>query len=207
MCPQNTQSLNFTINPLKHFGMSSRCESSCIKCKDYLLLNGGRGEREKGSLYLFSSRTSNCQCVPQVTFPSNFETGNGAPSQHPSMPMSPIMHPRVKEVRTDIAGSFSKRDVPPPASPLSVHDRFTSPTAGSAKRRLFGEDSSVETLDKISSAPTTLRIIQTQTLVSDTVSLSPGRMVIPMATATVTATNGQTLAIPVQGEFMPLNLS
>eukprot|EP00062_Callorhinchus_milii_P026131 gi/632987888/ref/XP_007882806.1/ PREDICTED: retinoblastoma-like protein 1 [Callorhinchus milii] len=135
----------------------------------------------------------------EVTFPSNFETGNGAPSQHPSMPMSPIMHPRVKEVRTDIAGSFSKRDVPPPASPLSVHDRFTSPTAGSAKRRLFGEDSSVETLDKISSAPTTLRIIQTQTLVSDTVSLSPGRMVIPMATATVTATNGQTLAIPVQG--------
>lgn len=27
-----------------------------------------------------------------------------------------------------------------PASPLSVHDRYSSPAAGSAKRRLFGDD-------------------------------------------------------------------
>uniref|UniRef100_A0A665TQK6 Retinoblastoma-like protein 1 n=1 Tax=Echeneis naucrates TaxID=173247 RepID=A0A665TQK6_ECHNA len=33
---------------------------------------------------------------------------------------------------------FLPPDVPP--SPLSVHDRYSSPTAGSAKRRLFGDD-------------------------------------------------------------------
>ena len=27
-----------------------------------------------------------------------------------------------------------------PASPLTVHDRYSSPAAGSAKRRLFGDD-------------------------------------------------------------------
>uniref|UniRef100_A0A672ZNC3 Retinoblastoma-like protein 1 n=1 Tax=Sphaeramia orbicularis TaxID=375764 RepID=A0A672ZNC3_9TELE len=32
----------------------------------------------------------------------------------------------------------TRKDVPP--SPLSVHDRYSSPTAGSAKRRLFGDD-------------------------------------------------------------------
>lgn len=33
--------------------------------------------------------------------------------------------------------------IPPPEvppSPLSVHDRYSSPAAGSAKRRLFGDD-------------------------------------------------------------------
>uniref|UniRef100_A0A7N8YAV4 Retinoblastoma-like 1 (p107) n=1 Tax=Mastacembelus armatus TaxID=205130 RepID=A0A7N8YAV4_9TELE len=34
--------------------------------------------------------------------------------------------------------SFALPEVPP--SPLSVHDRYSSPTAGSAKRRLFGDD-------------------------------------------------------------------
>lgn len=35
-------------------------------------------------------------------------------------------------------GPYSPPDVPP--SPLSVHDRYSSPAAGSAKRRLFGDD-------------------------------------------------------------------
>lgn len=42
-------------------------------------------------------------CFVQVIFPNNFETGNGGNVQGhlPMMPMSPLMHPRVKEVRTD----------------------------------------------------------------------------------------------------------
>uniref|UniRef100_UPI00398F0D84 retinoblastoma-like protein 1 isoform X1 n=1 Tax=Pristiophorus japonicus TaxID=55135 RepID=UPI00398F0D84 len=141
----------------------------------------------------------------QVTFPSNFETGNGCPTHLPLMPMSPIMHPRVKEVRTDIAGTFNKRDLPPPASPLSVHDRFTSPSAGSAKRRLFGDDNSMDThvniaQNKINVTQSTgLRIIQTQSLANENVTLAPGQTVVTMATATVTATNGQMLTIPVHG--------
>ncbi|XP_067904818.1 retinoblastoma-like protein 1 isoform X2 [Heterodontus francisci] len=141
----------------------------------------------------------------EVTFPSNFETGNGGPTHLPMMPMSPIMHPRVKEVRTDIAGTFNKRDIPVPASPLSVHDRFTSPSAGSAKRRLFGDDNSMDThvniaQNKINVTQSPgLRIIQTQSIANENITLSPGQTVVTMATATVMATNGQTLTIPVQG--------
>ncbi|XP_072412204.1 retinoblastoma-like protein 1 isoform X3 [Chiloscyllium punctatum] len=139
----------------------------------------------------------------KVTFPSNFETGNGGPTHLPMMPLSPIVHPRVKEVRTDIAGTFNKRDIPPPASPLSVHDRFTSPSAGSAKRRLFGDDSTLDAhvniaQNNVSQSPG-LRIIQTQSITNENMTLSPGQTVVTMATATVTATNGQTLTIPVQG--------
>ncbi|XP_038659765.1 retinoblastoma-like protein 1 isoform X3 [Scyliorhinus canicula] len=146
------------------------------------------------------SKVPTCE---EVTFPSNFETGNGGPIYLPMMPMSPIIHPRVKEVRTDIAGTFNKRDIPPPASPLSVHERFTSPSAGSAKRRLFGDDNSMDTLvNKINVTQSTgLRIIQTQSIANENITLSPGQTVVPMATATVTATNGQTLTIPVQVYF------
>uniref|UniRef100_UPI003D18FCEB Retinoblastoma-like protein 1 n=1 Tax=Homo sapiens TaxID=9606 RepID=UPI003D18FCEB len=72
------------------------------------------------------------------------------------MPMSPLMHPRVKEVRTD-SGSL-RRDMQP-LSPISVHERYSSPTAGSAKRRLFGEDPPKEMLmDKIITEGTKLKI-------------------------------------------------
>ena len=77
-------------------------------------------------------------CFLQVIFPNNFETGSGGNVQGhlPMMPMSPLMHPRVKEVRTD-SGSLQKgREL---LSPVSVHERYSS-TAGSAKT-LCGEDS------------------------------------------------------------------
>ncbi|XP_072918384.1 retinoblastoma-like protein 1 isoform X2 [Hemitrygon akajei] len=141
----------------------------------------------------------------EVTFPSNFESANSGPTHLPLMPMSPIMHPRVKEVRTDMAGNFNKRDLPPPASPLSVHDRFTSPSAGSAKRRLFGDDSSLDApvtiaQNKVNVTQSSgLRILQTQSMNNENIALAPGQTVVTMATATVTATNGQMLTIPVQG--------
>uniref|UniRef100_A0A7M4FB43 RB transcriptional corepressor like 1 n=1 Tax=Crocodylus porosus TaxID=8502 RepID=A0A7M4FB43_CROPO len=77
----------------------------------------------------------------EVTFPNNFEPSNGGSGlgHLPLMSMSPIMHPRVKEVRTDLGGSL-RRDIQP-LSPISVHERYSSPIAGSAKRRLFGDGS------------------------------------------------------------------
>ncbi|XP_060692572.1 retinoblastoma-like protein 1 isoform X3 [Hemiscyllium ocellatum] len=152
------------------------------------------------ALFGTDSKVPTCE---EVTFPSNFETGNGGPTHLPMMPLSPIVHPRVKEVRTDIAATINKRDIPPPASPLSVHDRFTSPSAGSAKRRLFGDDNALDAhvniaQNNVSQSPG-LRIIQTQSITNENITLSPGQTVVTMATATVTATNGQTLTIPVQG--------
>uniref|UniRef100_A0A8C1JNP2 Retinoblastoma-like 1 (p107) n=1 Tax=Cyprinus carpio TaxID=7962 RepID=A0A8C1JNP2_CYPCA len=77
--------------------------------------------------------------VEEVNFPSNFDTGNnaGGPTHLPLVALSPIIHPRIREVRTGL-GSSARKDVP--QSPISLHDRYSSPAAGSAKRRLFGDD-------------------------------------------------------------------
>ncbi|NXG44751.1 RBL1 protein, partial [Psilopogon haemacephalus] len=81
----------------------------------------------------------------EVIVPCNLEAGSGGSGagHQPVLPMSPIVHPRVKEVRTDLGGSF-RRELQP-LSPLSVQERYSSPAAGSAKRRLFGDDSPQET--------------------------------------------------------------
>ncbi|XP_047669885.1 retinoblastoma-like protein 1 isoform X2 [Tachysurus fulvidraco] len=79
--------------------------------------------------------------VAEVNFPSSLDSGrnsiSGVPIHLPLVALSPIMHPRLREVRTGI-GSSGRKDAPP--SPISLHDRFSSPAAGSAKRRLFGDD-------------------------------------------------------------------
>ncbi|XP_044154128.1 retinoblastoma-like protein 1 isoform X1 [Bufo gargarizans] len=94
----------------------------------------------------------------EVIIPSNFETGNEAGLGHlPMMPASPIIHPRLKEVRTDFGGS-GRRDTQP-LSPLSVHERYNSPTAGSAKRRLFGDDGPKESpVERLHTTPENTRI-------------------------------------------------
>ena len=48
--------------------------------------------------------------ISQVIFPSNFEASNGGSGlgHLPLMPISPRIHPRVKEVRTDLGGSLSR---------------------------------------------------------------------------------------------------
>lgn len=48
--------------------------------------------------------------LSQVIFPSNFEASNGGSGlgHLPMMPISPIIHPRVKEVRTDLGGSLRR---------------------------------------------------------------------------------------------------
>ncbi|XP_070701649.1 retinoblastoma-like protein 1 isoform X1 [Pempheris klunzingeri] len=80
--------------------------------------------------------------VEEVNFSSSLDTGSGSgssggPQSHlPLVALSPIIHPRIREFRSGLGSA--RKDVPP--SPLSVHDRYSSPAAGSAKRRLFGDD-------------------------------------------------------------------
>ncbi|XP_065421740.1 retinoblastoma-like protein 1 isoform X8 [Chrysemys picta bellii] len=136
----------------------------------------------------------------KVIYPSNFEAGNGGSGlgHLPMMPVSPIVHPRVKEVRTDLGGSL-RRDMQP-LSPISVHERYSSPTAGSAKRRLFGDDSPKDMqVEKVLSEGTKLKIAPASSVAAENISLSPGQTILTMATATVTGTMGQKVTIPLHG--------
>ncbi|XP_068275804.1 retinoblastoma-like protein 1 isoform X3 [Nyctibius grandis] len=136
----------------------------------------------------------------EVTFPSNFEAVNGGSGlgHLPVMPISPIIHPRVKEVRTDLGGSL-RRDTQP-LSPISVHERYSSPTAGSAKRRLFGDDSPREMqMEKILTEGTTLTFTPVSSIAAENVSVSPGQTVLTVTTATVPVKTGQKVTIPLHG--------
>ncbi|XP_040837437.1 retinoblastoma-like protein 1 isoform X2 [Ochotona curzoniae] len=148
------------------------------------------------ALQASANRVPTCE---EVIFPNNFETGNcGIVQGHlPMMPVSPIMHPRVKEVRTD---SGSLRKDAQPLSPISVHERYSSPAAGSAKRRLFGDDSPKEILmDKIITEGTKLKIAPSSSITAENISISPGQSLLTMATATVTGTKGHRVTIPLHG--------
>uniref|UniRef100_A0A7M4F9I2 Retinoblastoma-like protein 1 n=1 Tax=Crocodylus porosus TaxID=8502 RepID=A0A7M4F9I2_CROPO len=136
----------------------------------------------------------------EVTFPNNFEPSNGGSGlgHLPLMSMSPIMHPRVKEVRTDLGGSL-RRDIQP-LSPISVHERYSSPIAGSAKRRLFGDGSPNEMqIEKILCEGAKLKIAPFSSTAAEIVSVSPGQTVLTMSTAAVARTTGQKVTIPLHG--------
>ncbi|KAM6248480.1 retinoblastoma-like protein 1 isoform 2-T2 [Porphyrio hochstetteri] len=132
----------------------------------------------------------------EVIFPSSFEASNGGSGlgHLPMMPISPIIHPRVKEVRTDLGGSL-RRDMQP-LSPISVHERYSSPAAGSAKRRLFGDDSPKEMqVEKILTEGTKLTIAPA----AENASVSPGQTILTMRTAAVPGKAGQKVTIPLHG--------
>uniref|UniRef100_A0A8C3NAS3 Uncharacterized protein n=1 Tax=Geospiza parvula TaxID=87175 RepID=A0A8C3NAS3_GEOPR len=136
----------------------------------------------------------------EVIFPSNFEASNGGSGfgHLPMMPLSPIIHPRVKEVRTDLGGSL-RRDMQP-LSPISVHERYSSPTAGSAKRRLFGDDSPKETqMEKILTKGTKLTIAPASSVGAENMSASPAQTVLTMTTTTGPGKAGQKVTIPLHG--------
>ncbi|XP_053101215.1 retinoblastoma-like protein 1 isoform X2 [Hemicordylus capensis] len=136
----------------------------------------------------------------EVMFPCNFEMGNGGRGlgHLPMMPVSPIVHPRVKEVRTDLGGSL-RRDIQP-LSPISVHDRYSSPMAGSAKRRLFGDESPAEiSTEKNLSEGRKLKIAPMSSCFDENVSISPKQAVLTVAAATVTGATGQKMTIPLHG--------
>ncbi|XP_068890175.1 retinoblastoma-like protein 1 isoform X3 [Aphelocoma coerulescens] len=136
----------------------------------------------------------------EVIFPCNFEASNGGSGlgHLPMMPLSPIIHPRVKEVRTDLGGSL-RRDMQP-LSPISVHERYSSPTAGSAKRRLFGDDSPKEMqMEKIVTKGTKLTIAPASSIGTENTSASPGQTVLTITTATGPGKAGQKVTIPLHG--------
>ncbi|NWI24581.1 RBL1 protein, partial [Sula dactylatra] len=136
----------------------------------------------------------------EVIFPSNFEASNGGSGlgHLPIMPISPIIHPRVKEVRTDLGGNL-RRDMQP-LSPISVHERYSSPTAGSAKRRLFGDDSPKDMqMEKILTEGTKLTIAPASSIAAENASVSPGQTVLTMTTATVPGKVGQKITVPLHG--------
>ncbi|KAM6454055.1 retinoblastoma-like protein 1 isoform 2-T2 [Liasis olivaceus] len=126
----------------------------------------------------------------EVIFPCNFETGNAGRGLGylPMMPASPIMHPRVKEVRTNLEGNL-RRDLQL-LSPISVYDRYNSPMAGSAKRRLFGDESPpTKSVEKKHAEGMRLKT-------NEHMSVSPNEVVQNMAHTTVTR---QKVTIPLHG--------
>ncbi|KAG7232287.1 hypothetical protein INR49_009072 [Caranx melampygus] len=99
-------------------------------------------------------------------------------------------------------------------SPTMLLDRYTSSPTGSARRRLFvdpvdGEGGVTSTSTSTSTTPTKTRQASLVT------AIPAGQTVVTMATATVTANNGQTVTIPVQGianesggiTFIPVQVS
>uniref|UniRef100_UPI00398E8CBC retinoblastoma-like protein 2 isoform X2 n=1 Tax=Pristiophorus japonicus TaxID=55135 RepID=UPI00398E8CBC len=155
------------------------------------------------------NKVPTCEEVMPPHYFENLEnTGNSEMS-------SPFTHTRLKEVHTE---SGRKDTI---VSPTTLHDRYSSPTAGNARRRLFVDsdnhpDSSSSNSLRISQQQT-VNTVSVQNLTTETVSIAhvPGQTLVTMATATVTATNGQTVTIPVQGianenggiTFIPVQLS
>lgn len=78
-----------------------------------------------------------------------------------------------------------------PLSPLSVHERYNSPAAGSAKRRLFGDDGPKESpVERLHTTPeiTRIRIIPSQP--PEQLCMSPDKIL-----------SGQKLSIPLAGKY------
>ncbi|XP_076771721.1 retinoblastoma-like protein 2 isoform X2 [Arvicanthis niloticus] len=110
---------------------------------------------------------------------------------------SPLTPRRAGDVRAD-AGGLGRSIT----SPTTLYDRYSSPTVSSTRRRLFENDSPSEgsTSGRIPPQPL-VNAVPVQNVSGEAVSVTPvpGQTLVTMATATVTANNGQTVTIPVQG--------
>uniref|UniRef100_A0A673H969 Retinoblastoma-like protein 2 n=1 Tax=Sinocyclocheilus rhinocerous TaxID=307959 RepID=A0A673H969_9TELE len=129
----------------------------------------------KGNSPLWESIREAKNCVPacqEVMPPQHLEDSSGSNTHTPNK----------SEFSSKIAGAV--KGVSP--SPTSLHDRYNSPPTGTACRRLFIDgDSTSETAQRVKVAQ--------PSLVSP---IPAGQTVVTMATATVTANNGQTVTIP-----------
>lgn len=92
-------------------------------------------------------------------------------------------------------------------SPTSLLDRYSSPPTGMARRRLFVDppeatESSVASTGGPPAAapPAAVAVAKTEQQTSIVTTIPAGQALVTMGTATVTAENGQTVTIPVQGE-------
>ncbi|KAI3371032.1 hypothetical protein L3Q82_023524 [Scortum barcoo] len=158
------------------------------------------------SLRAAKDHVPTCQEVmPPQYLEQNDESSTG------SVPLTPMNHGPDLHTNSTIKG------VSP--SPTTLLDRYSSPPTGTARRRLFVDPAdsqpgvaSTSTTSITSSAPT----VVTKTGQAGLVTAIPaGQTVVTVATATVTATNGQTVTIPVQGianesggiTFIPVQVS
>uniref|UniRef100_A0A4W4E976 Retinoblastoma-like protein 2 n=1 Tax=Electrophorus electricus TaxID=8005 RepID=A0A4W4E976_ELEEL len=111
------------------------------------------------------------------------------------MPQSNLRHAAIAE--------YTVIRVSP--SSTTLHERYSSPPTGTVRRRLFVDS------ETTSDSAASVRVTQ-PSLVS---TIPAGQTVVTMATATVTANNGQTVTIPVQGianenggiTFIPVQVS
>ncbi|KAF7664249.1 hypothetical protein LDENG_00182580 [Lucifuga dentata] len=134
--------------------------------------------------------------VEEVNFSSSLDSGSASsstsgPQPHlPLVALSPIIHPRIREFRSGLGSA--RRDVPP--SPLSVHDRYSSPAAGGAKRRLFGDDPPVP-----ASAGSPVSSPAKKLTFGSSSSLKIGPSGSQTTILTLNTTNGQPLSFPLPG--------
>ncbi|XP_022617346.1 retinoblastoma-like protein 2 [Seriola dumerili] len=128
-----------------------------------------------------------------------------------SVPNTPVNHGPELNTNSTVKG------VSP--SPTTLLDRYSSSPTGTARRRLFvdpvdGETgvTSTSSTSTTSTTPTSVTKTRQASLVT---AIPAGQTVVTMATATVTANNGQTVTIPVQGianesggiTFIPVQVS
>ncbi|XP_067091164.1 retinoblastoma-like protein 2 isoform X1 [Osmerus mordax] len=151
------------------------------------------------------NRVPACQ---EVMLPQYLEDSDGG-SSGGSAPRTPIHH------GADLTSHSTARGVSP--SPTTLQDRYSSPPTGTFRRRLFVDGATAVTIEPSSSTTTiTTAATPIRGAQSPLVSTIPaGQTVVSMATATVTANNGQTVTIPVQGianenggiTFIPVQVS
>uniref|UniRef100_G1MZH8 Uncharacterized protein n=1 Tax=Meleagris gallopavo TaxID=9103 RepID=G1MZH8_MELGA len=111
---------------------------------------------------------------------------------------SPLTPRRLNEVRAE-TGGLGKGI----SSPTTLYDRYSSPTAHPTRRRLFVDNDNTSdngTPVRVSQQPV-VNTVPVQNVNPEAVSVTPvpGQTLVTVATATVTANNGQTVTIPVQG--------
>uniref|UniRef100_W5MK11 Retinoblastoma-like protein 2 n=1 Tax=Lepisosteus oculatus TaxID=7918 RepID=W5MK11_LEPOC len=148
------------------------------------------------------NRAPACQEVMQ---PQHLES-----TESPSASNTPVTPSRLSEIRAGKGASVS---------PATLHDRYRSPPAGTARRRLFLDSDSTPEAGSPARAPQAPLVssVPVQSIAAEAISITPvpGQTVVTMATATVTANNGQTVTIPVQGianenggiTFIPVQVS
>nr|XP_055047594.1 retinoblastoma-like protein 2 isoform X1 [Misgurnus anguillicaudatus] len=132
----------------------------------------------KGNSPLWDSIREAKNCVPacqEVMLPQHLEDSSG----------NSTLTPNKREFSANITAAA--KGVSP--SPTTLHERYSSPPTGTARRRLF--------IDGESTSDPAQPVKQAQPSLVTTI--PAGQTVVTMATATVTANNGQTVTIPVQG--------
>ncbi|KAM4619493.1 retinoblastoma-like protein 2 [Polymixia lowei] len=150
----------------------------------------------------------------EVMPPQYLEDSDGGSSSG-SAPLTPITH------GPDLSANSPAKGLGVSPSPTTLLDRYSSPPAGAARRRLFVDPVDVTSntdpgSTSASTGSTGLAPGQARSTQTSLVTAIPaGQTVVTMATATVTANNGQTVTIPVQGianesggiTFIPVQVS